>query len=437
MDNSSLFLYNPWWSNPDSITGDRNVKEALSRKPSKTYIFEDKNLLIIGPRQVGKTTFLKLVILDLIKSRKVDPKQIFYFSCDSMLRNTRISELVSQFRNLPFVRKDARIYVFLDEISFLDSWNSEVKSLIDAGLFDDNRIYLTGSSSVSLKRETFPGRNIEIRKFLPLTFREYCRLFAQEELRSIIESIPHESGEILSNTRELSPYLLEFNALFDNYLQSGGFLASSYRYMNHEDLIPVYDLYWSVLLGDLARERRSPDTGKAVVQGVIKNYGSLYGYSSIAKEMDISSHVTVKEYLELFDELFLTFSVYQFDYPRTKVLFSHQRKTYFIDPFMFHTFMYKLYNLSINSEKYPALLEGAIGSNLKRSDENLLLLKEKREVDFYLPSKEMGIEVKASSADTRDFNSSSVKKRFILSRDTFKLDGPVKIIPSSIFLLMT
>ncbi len=89
MNTSILYEYNPWWINPDSIDYDRNIKSARMESPLKEYSFHDNNLLLIGPRQVGKTTYMKIIIRDLIKDKKVDPKQILYFSLlETLLKHT-------------------------------------------------------------------------------------------------------------------------------------------------------------------------------------------------------------------------------------------------------------------------------------------------------------------------------------------------------------
>ncbi|MGC8547362.1 MAG: hypothetical protein ACP5MU_06915, partial [Thermoplasmata archaeon] len=62
MNSSILYEYNPWWINPDTIDDDRNIKAASLESPRKEYTFHEENLLLIGPRQVGKTTYMKLVI---------------------------------------------------------------------------------------------------------------------------------------------------------------------------------------------------------------------------------------------------------------------------------------------------------------------------------------------------------------------------------------
>lgn len=76
-----MVLQNPWWRSKDEIYKDDKVKAVLSKKSPLKYFFEKKNKVIIGPRQVGKTTYLKLCILDLLE-KGVDPRNILYFSCD-------------------------------------------------------------------------------------------------------------------------------------------------------------------------------------------------------------------------------------------------------------------------------------------------------------------------------------------------------------------
>jgi len=57
-----MVLQNPWWRGRDEIYKDDKVKAVLSKKSPLKYFFEKKNKVIIGPRQVGKTTYLKLCI---------------------------------------------------------------------------------------------------------------------------------------------------------------------------------------------------------------------------------------------------------------------------------------------------------------------------------------------------------------------------------------
>ena len=83
MEIKQITEQNPWWIDPEKINEDSKVLESISKDFRIRYTFPEENLLIIGPRQVGKTTYLKLFVRDLI-GRGVDARQILYFSCEML-----------------------------------------------------------------------------------------------------------------------------------------------------------------------------------------------------------------------------------------------------------------------------------------------------------------------------------------------------------------
>ena len=63
-----LAIQNPWWKNKSDIEKDEKVSEALQKKIKALYELKDKlNKLVLGPRQVGKTSMLKLLIYDFVR----------------------------------------------------------------------------------------------------------------------------------------------------------------------------------------------------------------------------------------------------------------------------------------------------------------------------------------------------------------------------------
>ena len=86
-----LYLMNPWWRSPDEIHFDRHMR-AFQNSSFRYYpekLFEEIPpekpgvYTIRGPRQIGKTTFLKLYIEDLLE-RGVKPSNIMFFLCDGI-----------------------------------------------------------------------------------------------------------------------------------------------------------------------------------------------------------------------------------------------------------------------------------------------------------------------------------------------------------------
>jgi predicted AAA+ superfamily ATPase len=147
--------------------------------------------------------------------------------------------------------------------------------------------------------------------------------------------------------------------------------------------------------------------------------------------MEISSHVTVRDYLELLEELYVARSFFQLK--RERPAFRSDRKAYFIDPFLFRVF-YKRYSGTheVPYERIAHVVEGIVGEHLKRKFDDVYFFSGKKEIDFIL--KDAGIEVKYGHATEMDFPGYDIKTKIILSKTDFKTTGEVMIIPVSIFL---
>lgn len=418
---------NPWWRDKKEIENDERVREYLSRKHELKIELEPENLLIIGPRQVGKTTSLKLKIFDLIKKR-TDPKTIFYFSCEMLSKKEEIIEAIMEFDRLAEGKK----YIFLDEISFVKDWQNAVKFLLDSPISRDKLIYITGSSIAGLKKEMFPGRNIKIKEFLPLMFREFCTLFGSEKLKGHIGKRKTIALTGSDQYYSLLPFADELTSLFEKYLICGGFPPSMYGLMENGSIEEkVFETYFNWVVGDMAKLERSERIFSSVVQGVVKNYSSKFSLNSIAKEMEIGSHVTVRDYLELLEELYVVTCLFQ--KKRERPSYRSDRKAYFIDPFLYRVFYMKFFGTHVvQADRLPYLTEGVVGEHLKRSFGEVFFFSGKKEIDFIV--KDAGIEVKYGHASEKDFPRSDLKTKILLSKSDLKTTAEVMIIPISIFL---
>lgn len=140
---------NLWWE----------TKAAIS-KDSKIVDFEEARLkwhpqsvlnlpltpgavhIIYGPRQVGKSTALKLLIRKLLA--QYDAHNIFYFNCDLLATRKDLVELLTDYLNWVKAKRGKK-FLFLDEISSLPDWPFAIKWLIDSGLGRNAVFFLTGS----------------------------------------------------------------------------------------------------------------------------------------------------------------------------------------------------------------------------------------------------------------------------------------------------
>ncbi|WP_052295949.1 ATP-binding protein [Pseudothermotoga thermarum] len=113
---------------------------------------------IRGPRQVGKTTFLKLYIKKLLESG-IPPSRILFLTCDDLKDRFELIEVIKNFFQL-YGKSGGISYMFIDEITMIQDWQSGIKYLVDIGLLEDCLVVLTGSSAYDLKisSERLPGR---------------------------------------------------------------------------------------------------------------------------------------------------------------------------------------------------------------------------------------------------------------------------------------
>ena len=392
--------------------------------------------MFFGPRQTGKTTYFKLLIHDLLYKKKIDPKKICYFSCEPLRNSEEITELI---RKLDFLIEGEK-YVFLDEISFVEDWHRAIKYILDSPLSKNKILYITGSSSINLKKENFPGRPIEIKEFLPLTFRGFIKIFGTEGLKKNLMNVEFKSlEEILEKAKKLSFYQEEIEKLFYKYLNSGGFPKAFYELMEEGEIKEdTYDTYWKWLVHDIARIDRSEKIVSGVLLGVLKTYSSKFSLNSIAKEVEIGSHITVREYLEILEDLFVIKNFYTFDLNKKIVVYRKMRKAYFTDPFLFHVLQRKLIGKKEVNE-YDKIVEGIVVESLMRrmNKINIGFYHNKKEIDICFD--DFGIEVKwQERVNFNDFPKIDIKNKILLSKNKMEFDKErnLLIIPVSLFLCL-
>ena len=425
---------NPWWENKERINEDEKVKDALSKLQKIEYPFKNENTLIIGPRQVGKTTFLKLFIKNLI-DKSVDPKRILYFSCETLKDFNEVVEIVRFSDSLMRGKK----YLFFDEITFVNEWQRAVKFVRDSPLIKDKIIFVTGSSSIALKKETFPGRPIKNESFLPLSFKEFCNIFGSQSLRKELTAqiLDLAVNELNEKAKKLLFYFSEIEKLFSLYVKCGGFPRSIYELIETGKIREeTHEIYWKWLIGDIAKIERSERITSSVLLGVLKNYGTRFSLNSIAKEMEIGSHVTIRGYLEVLEDLFVLRNVFPIELKKGVESFKRMRKVYFIDPFLFHALKKQLTKTELKEEEMPELVEGIVAEHLIRRFGKIFYYYQKREIDFYLEN--TGIEVKwQTKVDRRDFPSVQLQNKILLCKDQFEFyENEMMILPTCVFLLL-
>ena len=189
-----LFDQNIWWKEKNLIEQDYDIVKWREKKhkwiPDIINNIELKPFalhIILGPRQAGKTTVVKLLIKNLLDKR--DPKSVFYFNCENISDFKELEEVIQSYLDFKDSNDIINSIIFLDEITLPKEWYRTIKSLIDKGKLRNDVVILTGSSSISVKREVelFPGRRGNGKDFIifPLSFRGFLKVFTPDLVKKI------------------------------------------------------------------------------------------------------------------------------------------------------------------------------------------------------------------------------------------------------------
>ena len=180
---------------------------------NKLKVFKDKQLIkiITGVRRCGKSTLME-IFQDYLKNAGIAEEQILAVNLEDYdfyeLRNPQ--SLYHYIKE--HMTKGKKLYVFLDEIQYVENFPDVVNGLF---IKKDIDLYITGSNAYMLSSEIatlISGRYVEI-KMLPLSFKEFINATGrenhlEESYRQYIElsSLPY-ALDLKENPGELHDYL--------------------------------------------------------------------------------------------------------------------------------------------------------------------------------------------------------------------------------------
>lgn len=438
IDYSYLTLQNPWWQNATAIDADDKIREFESLRfqyrPAQILdapIRPGDITVITGPRQTGKSTGVKLLIRNLLLNRR-NPKSVMYFNCDALSSEKDLIDLVVQYEKTV---EPAQTVIFLDEISSVPNWPQGIKWLADAGLMKHAAIFLTGSSSINLKKsgELLPGRRGKGQdvRFLPISFADYLTL---HDIR--IDPVS------LSDTVHLTQLMGEKHTLARHYrafLQTGGFL----RNINYGITEIGNDLYLKTLKSELYKAGKKEDHVREVIRKILSSLSSQTSYTNIAEEAELGSKNTAIDYLAFLADSFFLKETKCWDIDSRRVILKKNKKFYTSDPYLvwlFESFVTGNVSLQQSMEVIDEsrLAENFVAGELDKNDHEIYYAQAASELDFYLPKLSLGIEVKYKNKITRDDIAfpKACRKKILVSKQTFERQDDVLIIPVYAFPLL-
>lgn len=333
--NSKLIQLNRWWVEPELINQDDKLREFGEQKYQfwppfyENYPLDQDAIFILrGPRRVGKTTLLKLLVRRLLLEEKHNPPAVFYYSLERVADYDQLFNLIREYLNYARPRSQQRLHLFLDEVTFVDGWVRAIKDLADRGDLKNTTLTLTGSNVLELSAsgERLPGRRGEIFQpdinFYPLHFGQFLEVVKP----NLIQDDPQKTFQL--NFAVLEKYLAD-------YLLTGGFIFNINQFYKKEHLPPfVYEIFSSWVLGDMFKLKRSEDFTLRLLEQIPKHLTSTLSFSRLARDSGMASPATAQEYVELLERMFVLLRLPYFSLDEKRPDVKKNLKVYFQDPFI-------------------------------------------------------------------------------------------------------
>ncbi|MBS0286875.1 MAG: ATP-binding protein [Proteobacteria bacterium] len=404
-----------------------------------THHFEDGIYIVTGPRQIGKSTHLKMLIQQHINEKNKD--NFLYFNCDLLDKKQDIVDLVEEYlKNFP---SNTRRFILLDEITSVKDSFLAIKFLVDSGHFKNITYILTGSNTISIKKtgEYLPGRRGKGIDFIfnPLSFKQYINLVHPKLNVTYSLDISEKEYLALKQKAPLDKYL-------NDYLVSGGIPRVINEFLNKGAIDQdIFSMYRAWITSEIAKADKKEFIAKSILERVLFSLGSDISYNAFAQDSGIGSHNTVYDYLDFFINCNVLTQIFHFDIHQQKVNYRKNKKIYFNDPFIYSVIEAWLtgkpsqdYEYLSNPILKSRIIENLVLIQLKNFYQDIFYYKEIQEIDFV--TKDLLLEIKYQNKIIKDDYAFLLKhenNRILVTKKDFKRADGLLWIPIEIFLLLS
>jgi hypothetical protein len=333
-----------------------NQQRELEQKQKEKYIVREAVIksgntglinVIIGPRRAGKSFF------GMHAAAGTSSMGYVNFDDERLIGVTNFDQILEAVRA---VYAEPRV-LLLDEIQNLPRWELIVNRLQREGM----QLVITGSNSTLLSSELathLTGRYLPTHIFT-FSFREFLAIHE----RTYTES---ELGE-----------------KFLDYLIHGGYPEPWIKSLDFKDYLQV--LFDSILFKDIVKRHRIRFGGtlESLATWLISNISSVFSFTSLSKDIRISSVHTLQKYLNFLEEAFIFFTIPRFSY-KVREQQKSGKKIYCFDNGFYSARAFQF------SPDYGRLLENLIATELKKRSlaEGIKIFywkgREQEEVDFVI-----------------------------------------------------
>ena len=265
---------------------ERSIKEQINSR-----LYKGKAVIIVGPRQVGKTTLLRMLVADT-------DRKVLVWNCDEPDVRKKLNEPTSTELGAETANVDL---ILIDEAQRVKNIGITLKLLVDN--YPEKQVVVTGSSAIELSssiNEPLTGRKYEYVMF-PFSSEELIREFGATEERRMLERrlIYGSYPEVVNHPGE------ERETLID--------LVNSYLY---KDIFSFQDV-------------RKPEIVEQLLQALALQVGCEVSFNELGRLLGLTS-ITVQRYIDLLEKSYVLFHLRSFS-RNVRSELKKSRKIYFYD----------------------------------------------------------------------------------------------------------
>ena len=298
----------------------RTIENRIKEKTNS-----GKAVVVVGARQVGKTTLLNEILKD--------KAYLFLDADDPATRGLLQSPTTEQIRTIVGDYK----CVFLDEAQRIPGIGLTLKIITDQ--FKDVQLFVSGSSSFDLGNqlnEPLTGRKWEYELF-PVSWEEY------ENTIGVIKSEQQLENRLLYG---MYPEVLNNAGRERETLKN---LVNSYLY---RDILAFTDI-------------RRPEVLEKLLQALALQMGNEVNYNKLSQLIEINK-VTVQKYIEILEKGYIVFRLNSFS-RNIRNEIKQNRKIYFIDNGIRNMIIGNFASLDLRADK-GALWENFLVSERRKQN---------------------------------------------------------------------
>lgn len=307
---------NPWWENKriDPRYGELKHREYFGQFYELVKSSDPRRAVVLmGPRRVGKTVMIYHAIQKLIR-QGVSPRRICFISLDTPIyTGCLLEELLQLFLKIHRHKSSTPLYLFFDEIQYLQHWEIHLKSLVDS--YPKIKLIASGSAAAALKLKSIESGAGRFTDFTlpPLTFREFLYITQKEHL---VKARARKTADGLLSVTVEHYRAGELNREFLEYINFGGYpeVSLSAEARGKLQRYMLNDIVEKVLLKDIPSlfGIQNVQELKSFFNYVAYHTGQEFSIDGLASKSGVAKN-TIKKYIEYLEASFLVKKIQRVD----------------------------------------------------------------------------------------------------------------------------